>query len=65
MLENADMLTQLQRPSRSGPKVFWSITESGLQYGKNVTSAQNARETQPHWYAFKFVELLALVGIER
>ena len=53
------MLARQSRPtSRGGVKDFWSVTEKGEQFGKNVTSAQNPRETQPHWYVDRFQELL-------
>lgn len=56
-------LKQLQRKSSKQEMVeFWSVTEKGLQYGKNLTSPQCPRETQPHWYIDRFVELAALVG---
>jgi hypothetical protein len=41
---------------------FWSITDKGLAYGKNLTSPQSPRETQPHWYVDRFLELAKLVG---
>ena len=41
---------------------FWGVTDKGLKYGKNLTSPQCPRETQPHWYVDRFIELAALVG---
>ncbi|MBI6621177.1 Bro-N domain-containing protein [Pseudomonas corrugata] len=56
-------LKQLQRKNSKGEMVpFWSVTEKGLQYGKNLTSPQSPRETQPHWYVDRFLELAGLVG---
>jgi hypothetical protein len=56
-------LKQLKRKNSRGVMVdFWSVTEKGLQYGKNLTSPQCPRETQPHWYVDRFLELTALVG---
>lgn len=56
-------LKQLQRKNSKGEMVdFWSVTEKGLQYGKNLTSPQCPRETQPHWYVDRFLQLAALVG---
>ncbi|TWC17142.1 BRO family protein [Pseudomonas sp. SJZ085] len=56
-------LKQLQRKNSKQEMVdFWSVTEKGLQYGKNLTSPQCPRETQPHWYVDRFLELAALVG---
>ena len=36
---------------------FWSVTELGLRFGKNLTSPNNPRETQPHWYVDRFADL--------
>ena len=56
-------LKVMQRKNSKGVSVdFWSVTERGLQYGKNLTSPQCPRETQPHWYVDRFLELAALVG---
>lgn len=41
---------------------FWGVTDKGLKFGKNLTSPRCPRETQPHWYVDRFVELAALVG---
>jgi hypothetical protein len=38
------------------------VTEKGMAYGKNLTSPQCPRETQPHWYVDRFLELAGLVG---
>ena len=40
---------------------FWSVTEKGLNYGKNLTSPNCPRETQPHWYVERFGELATQV----
>lgn len=59
LLQNHGLLERLSRPSTGGMvKHYWSITDKGLQYGKNITSTQSQRETQPHWYVEKFGELL-------
>ena len=56
-------LKSLQRKNSKGEMVpFWSVTEKGLQYGKNLTSPQSPRETQPHWYVDRFLELAKLIG---
>ena len=63
-LHDAGLLEQAQRKSANGGyKKFWSVTSYGQQYGKNVTSASNPRETQPHWYEARFPDLLEAVGI--
>jgi len=61
-LEAHGLLKQLQRKNSRGDMVpFWSVTEKGLQYGKNLTSPQCPRETQPHWYVDRFAELARIV----
>lgn len=56
-------LKQMQRKNSKGETVdFWCVTEKGLVFGKNLTSPQCPRETQPHWYVDRFLELAALVG---
>lgn len=56
-------LKTLQRRNSKGETVdFWSVTEKGLKYGKNLTSPQSPRETQPHWYVDRFLELAKLAG---
>jgi prophage antirepressor-like protein len=64
LLRDAGVLEDRTRASRSSPtgeKHFWSVTEKGLQYGKNLTSPSNPRETQPHWYIERFSELHRIV----
>lgn len=61
MLANVGMLEEMTRPSSKGTvKKFWSVTEAGQKYGKNVTSPSNPKETQPHWYRDTFNELVRL-----
>lgn len=63
MLEKAGVLTRLVRKDSKGrDRKYWNITTLGLEYGKNITSPHNPRETQPHLYINKFEELLELVG---
>lgn len=61
MLHDAGVIEKRTRKSTTGTKQFWSVTDKGLPFGKNVSSDKNQRETQPHWYASKFAELLDLV----
>ena len=62
-LEAWGYLTQLKRKNSKQEMVpFWSITEKGMAFGKNLTSPQSPRETQPHWYVDRFLELAKLVG---
>ncbi|RON05167.1 Rha family transcriptional regulator [Pseudomonas brassicacearum] len=53
---------QKRKNSRLEIVDFWSVTEKGLKYGKNLTSPQCPRETQPHWYVDRFLELASLAG---
>lgn len=62
-LEAAGLLKVMQRKNSKQEMVpFWSITDKGLRFGKNLTSPQSPRETQPHWYVDRFIELAAIVG---
>ncbi|QYY84003.1 Rha family transcriptional regulator [Pseudomonas germanica] len=62
-LADQGFLKQLQRKNSKHEMVdFWSVTDKGLKYGKNLTSPQSPRETQPHWYVDRFLELAKLVG---
>ncbi|MGX8941561.1 KilA-N domain-containing protein [Symbiopectobacterium sp. Eva_TO] len=52
------------RPSSKHPdkeKLFWSLTEKGLQFGKNLTDPNNPRQTQPHFYDSLFPRLLSVM----
>ena len=62
LLEREGVLEKRTRLSTSGVvKHFWSVTESGEVFGKNVTSPNNPRETQPHWFCNTFVGLIELI----
>ena len=64
LLADAGLLNRCQRTSSRGAfKHFWSVTPQGEEYGKNITSAHNARETQPHWFVDCFGDLLEVVGV--
>jgi len=59
-LEAMGILEHLSRKSTGSTiKKFWSLTEEGLQYGRNETSPNNPRERQPLFSAHPFPELLA------
>ena len=63
-LMKAGLLEQLERPSTSTPngiKTCKSVTAKGLKYGLNVTSKENPRETQPHWYHETADELIEII----
>ncbi|EAN8596565.1 KilA-N domain-containing protein [Salmonella enterica] len=58
------IVEQRERYSRTAInniKKFWSLTAKGCMFGKNITSPANPRETQPHFFASKFPELLKLL----
>ena len=63
-LMKAGLLEQFERPSTSAPngiKTYKSVTAKGLKYGLNVTSKENTRETQPHWYHETADELIEII----
>ncbi|EEL9689741.1 KilA-N domain-containing protein [Salmonella enterica] len=63
-LAKVGVVEQKYRESRSGIngiKKFWSVTPRGCMYGKNITSPVNPRETQPHFFEYRFPELLKLL----
>ena len=64
LLAKHGLLNRCQRTSSRGTfKHFWAVTAQGERYGKNVTSAHNSRETQPHWFVDCFGDLLEVVGV--
>ena len=63
LLSKHGFLKQLQRKNSKQVMVdFWCVTDKGMTYGKNLTNPQSPRETQPHWYVDRFLELTALIG---
>ena len=67
LLQAKGFIEQLERKSTKKPeqlKKFWSITNKGLLYGKNVTSDANQRETAPHWFDSRFNQLLSDLNIK-
>ncbi|BFH59412.1 BRO-N domain-containing protein [Paenibacillus azoreducens] len=66
LLLSRGILEEKERPSsKGGTKTYKSLTDTGLEYGKNIISPNNPRETVPHYYPERFKELLNLVGLER
>ena len=63
ILQEQGLLEKRTRPSSGTAKSFWSITEKGLAFGKNISSPENPRETQPHWFSRKGEELLRVMGV--
>ncbi|MEV2909174.1 hypothetical protein ABNF65_11120 [Paenibacillus larvae] len=58
------LLEEKERPSSKGQiKLFKSLTDKGLEYGKNIVSPHSPRETAPHYFANKFPELIKQVGL--
>jgi len=56
------VLEEQTRPgSRGMTHKFKVLTEEGQKYGLNMTSPQNMRETQPHYYVATFSALLDLI----
>lgn len=54
-----------ERPSsKGGMKEFKSLTDKGLEFGKNLISPNNPKETQPHYYPSKFLNLMELLEME-
>lgn len=65
ILQERGLLEKRTRPSSGGTtKSFWSVTEKGRAFGKNVSSPENPRETQPHWFSRKGEELLRVMGVQ-
>lgn len=61
LLMQRGMLKEQERQSSRGVGVKTFKVCTALEFGKNLTSPNNPRETQPHWYVSKFAELLDLV----
>ena len=63
-LAELGLVERKSRPSTKGvdkTKHYWSITSKGLIYGKNMTSPNNPRETQPHFFESKSTDLVKLM----
>ena len=62
LCESQGILEKQERDKKGGgTKMFWSVTEKGLAYGKNLTSQHSPRDTQPHWYVDHFAELIDFI----
>ncbi|NCC62348.1 MAG: hypothetical protein EOM12_15720, partial [Verrucomicrobiae bacterium] len=58
-LAEMGILEKLERTGSKGEiKTFWSLTEEGLEYGRNETSPNNPRQTTPLFYVNRFEGLL-------
>jgi hypothetical protein len=61
---NHGIMEEKTRPStKGGSKRFKSLTDSGLDYGKNIVNPNSPRETAPHYFPDRFPELLKKVGL--
>jgi hypothetical protein len=60
LLQQKGFLKEEHRPSSKGGTKAFKVC-ANLEFGKNITSPKNPRESQPHWYVAKFPELLRLV----
>lgn len=52
---------EFRKSIRAMDKPYWSITEKGLEYGKNLVNEKSPNETQPYWYDATFLKLIELV----
>ena len=57
-LEDEGYLETIERKVNGGVKKYKTLTEMGLEFGKNIVSPSNPRETQPHYYINKFASLV-------
>lgn len=67
-LADLGIVERLSRPSTKTAnkmKEFWSVTARGCQFGKNMTSPNNPRETQPHFFESKTDELIRMVMLNK
>ncbi|RXK34416.1 DNA-binding protein [Arsenophonus endosymbiont of Bemisia tabaci Asia II 3] len=63
-LQLLGIVERKSRPSSKHPdkeKLFWSLTEKGLHFGKKLTDPNHPRQTQPHFYDSQFPRLLGVM----
>ena len=63
LLMQRGMLKEQERQSSRGAGVKKFKVCTALEFGKNLTSPSNPRETQPHWYISTFTDLLSHLGL--
>lgn len=66
LIAEAGLIEQKSRPSRKvegGVKKFWSITDKGLAFGKNVTTPNQQLEVQVHWFPSRFDQVIKLARL--
>ncbi|EFH8163201.1 TPA: Rha family transcriptional regulator [Escherichia coli] len=61
-LAELGIVEQKTRTSTRGEKHYWCLTEAGMEYGKNLTSPGNPRQTQPHFYEARFTQLIEKIA---
>lgn len=64
LAESNGLIEKRTRSTHRGESSFWCLTKRAESLGKNITSPQNPRETQPHWYRQQFGETLRILGIK-
>lgn len=60
-LQQLWIVERMSRKSTKGEKEFWALTAKGLLYGKNITSPNNQREVQPHFYESRSADLVKMI----
>lgn len=60
-MEEKGFLETRTRPSLKGVKRFKSLTEKGMEFGENMVSPKNEKETRPHYYDDKFEALMSIL----
>ncbi len=61
LLDKGFLQTKERKSSNGKMKTYKSLTDKGLLYGVNLISNKNQKETQPYYYADKFMELYNMV----
>jgi len=61
LLDKGFLQTKERKSSNGRRKTYKSLTDKGLLYGVNLISNKNQKETQPYYYADKFMELYNMV----
>jgi phage regulator Rha-like protein len=62
LIEKGYIELKYRNSSKGTQKSFKSLTDKGLEFGKNLINEKSPKETQPHFYKSKFLELIELVG---
>jgi hypothetical protein len=63
LLSEGYLEIKTRKSTGSTIKTFKSLTEKGLEFGKNVISPHNQLETQPHYFENRFEELIKLLNL--